>query len=491
MAERIARLQALYQEAGAPGARVFRTYALRKNEHLTSTEAQEFVAQQATQQVFQARLPSDGRVSASRLGMRWMADLMDQSKRASSLRPGAAKYAMVVVDVFSREVFVEAMTQKSDTQAASAMRKILHSNEGEDPKELSVDLGREWAGPAFKELMQRKGIVVRTKDPQQVNSIAVVDRAMQSVKAILKNIQGDHGWAKSLKRAASLYNDREHSALSGESPDGVADNKVLQYKLEAENGTSVKHNNTRWRQRAGKLKDLGGFRTVLDRSTWNRIDAPRFDGKVHKVDALVGSHVVDSDGKSYPVRQVLAVPASSEDVKVPDELIPGSAKRKAQLLHLRPFSEALRTELFNRGREMSFRGVSTFLAALDGFDDTCDVYKLPKQGRVARFLRLFGFLLSGSGAGMSVQLPASSASSQPARGRPHGATDLTPRIPRAVLPAHTELTWTPDNPFRGGSAARARYEGYKSATTVGDSRTLGATSQDIRIGLTKSYGQLG
>ncbi len=118
--------------------------------------------------------------------------------------------------------------------------------------------------PAFKELMQTKSITLRTKDPQQVNSIAMVDRAIQSVKAILKNIQGDGGWAKSLKRAARLYNDREHSALSGESPDGVADNKVLQYQLEAENGTSVKHNNTRWRQRAGKLKDLGGFRTVLD-----------------------------------------------------------------------------------------------------------------------------------------------------------------------------------------------------------------------------------
>ncbi len=198
MTERIARLQALYTEAGRPGARVFRTFALRKNEHLTSTEAQEFVSQQASNQVFQARLPSDGKISAKRMDMRWMADLMDQSKRASSMRPGAAKYAMVVVDVFSRKVFVEAMTQKSDAEAKSAMRKILHSNEGVDPKELSVDLGREWAGPAFKELMQDKGIVVRTKDPQQVNSIAAVDRAMQSFKAIPKNIQGDDGWAKSL-----------------------------------------------------------------------------------------------------------------------------------------------------------------------------------------------------------------------------------------------------------------------------------------------------
>ena len=65
--------------------------------------------------------------------------------------------------------------------------------------------------------MKDTGIVVRKKDPQQVNSIAAVDRAMQSVKSILKNVQGDGGLAKGIKRASSLYNDREHSALYGAS----------------------------------------------------------------------------------------------------------------------------------------------------------------------------------------------------------------------------------------------------------------------------------
>ena len=81
MADRLGRLQQLYEDAGRPGARVFRTYARRKGEDLTTQEAQQVVAGQATAQVFQGRLPSDGKTSASREDMRWMCDLIDFSKR--------------------------------------------------------------------------------------------------------------------------------------------------------------------------------------------------------------------------------------------------------------------------------------------------------------------------------------------------------------------------------------------------------------------------
>ena len=82
-----ARLQTLYEEAGRPGARAFRTFARRKGENITSTEAQQFVAGQATAQVFQAKLPSDGKVTASREDMRFQADLMDFSKRRKQPAP--------------------------------------------------------------------------------------------------------------------------------------------------------------------------------------------------------------------------------------------------------------------------------------------------------------------------------------------------------------------------------------------------------------------
>ncbi len=228
----------------------------------------------------------------------------------------------------------------------------------------------------------------------------------------------------------------------------------------------------------------------LDRNTWERIDQPKFGGEVHQVAALTGANVEDAEGNSFPVRQVLAVPGTSADVDhLPDELMPGSAKRQAQLTNLRPFSEKLKAELYNTpGGEMTFARASQFLRTQPGFSDTADAYRLPTAGRYVRFLRLFGFEIRGSGPGMTVRRPAGAAGG---RGRPAGAIDIAPRVPRRVMAASTALLWTPDNPYRGGTAAHARYQNYSSATTVGEARRLGATPQDIKGGIEKAYAQLG
>ena len=136
--------------------------------------------------MFQGRLPSDGKVTASREDMRFQADLLDFSKRASS-QEGGEKYALVVTNLFTKEAWVERMTEKTDAEAKSAMRKILAQNDNVAPKEVSVDLGREF-GPSFQQFLEDKGVVVRKKDPQQVNTLAGVDRAQQSIKSILKHI---------------------------------------------------------------------------------------------------------------------------------------------------------------------------------------------------------------------------------------------------------------------------------------------------------------
>ena len=70
------------------------------------------------------------------------------------------------------------------------------------------------------------------------------------------------------------------------------------------NGEHILHNNKKWRQKAGRLKDEGAFRVPTDRKTWARTDAPKFAGKVLQVDGLKGSHV-DSGDKSFPVKQCL------------------------------------------------------------------------------------------------------------------------------------------------------------------------------------------
>jgi glycerol kinase len=126
---KVERWQELYEGAGKPGARVFRTFARRKGEDITASEAQQFVSQQSTIQVFQGRLRSDGKVTASREDMRFQADLLDFSERATSQRSGAAKYALTVTDLFTKEIWVEVMPNKTNAETKNAMRKIIAAND--------------------------------------------------------------------------------------------------------------------------------------------------------------------------------------------------------------------------------------------------------------------------------------------------------------------------------------------------------------------------
>ncbi len=229
MAARVARLQSLCEEAGRPGARVFRTHARRKGEDLTTAAARQIVAGQATAQVFHGRVPSDGETAASRAGMRFMADLISFVGRKR--QPEEWKYVLVVVDVFSRKAFVEKLRDNQSNTVLAAFHRIVSRNGGVTEEELSTDGGKEVFGPKFQQYLADKGTVHSVK--KSLNNIAVVDRCIQSIKRILASLQqdSDKGWSNFISRACELYNDREHQHLYGESPDGLKNNEVVKYYL--------------------------------------------------------------------------------------------------------------------------------------------------------------------------------------------------------------------------------------------------------------------
>ena len=71
-----ARLQEIYDDAGRPGAQAFRFAVRRAGLQISDAEAKAFVAQQATGQIFQGRIPSDGVVpGGGRADTRWQMDL--------------------------------------------------------------------------------------------------------------------------------------------------------------------------------------------------------------------------------------------------------------------------------------------------------------------------------------------------------------------------------------------------------------------------------
>ncbi len=84
-----ARLQEIYDDAGAPGVQAFRFAARRKGVQISDAEAKASVAQQSTGQIMQGRLCSDGVVpSGGKDSSRAQADLIDFSKRIKRINKG-------------------------------------------------------------------------------------------------------------------------------------------------------------------------------------------------------------------------------------------------------------------------------------------------------------------------------------------------------------------------------------------------------------------
>ena len=95
MADRTAELQKIYDDNAAPGADAFRRLVVKKGLKLTDAEARAFVASQSRGQVFQGRLKSDGKVTASRPNEIFQVDLIDYSKKSAK----GSRYILAAVDL--------------------------------------------------------------------------------------------------------------------------------------------------------------------------------------------------------------------------------------------------------------------------------------------------------------------------------------------------------------------------------------------------------
>ena len=187
----------------------------REGLQVSEKEARAFVAGQATGQIFQGRIPSDGVVpGGGREDMRWQIDLIDFSKRIKKINKGH-KYVLVAVDNYNRQVFTQSMPNKTAATTLEAFRKVIRANGNIMPKEVTADLGNEWA--LLEQEIASKGGVLRRKNMAAANTLAVVDRAIGKLKSILSGYSLID-WAGALKRATTAYNEGSHSYLMQSAP---------------------------------------------------------------------------------------------------------------------------------------------------------------------------------------------------------------------------------------------------------------------------------
>ena len=395
----MAELKQLWVDIGRQGAEKLYNKAVKSGLAVTRKQVQEFVKSQASAQVFQPRARSDGKVVATAPLKSWQVDVMDMKQFAEKANKGF-KFVLVAVDIFDRTMKAAPMKTKSPEETARVFRTFAPL-----PAEVDTDHGQEFGG-VFQKLLDDKGIGHREKDPKAINSLAVSDRAISTLRAsIAKDMtaranaragaRGSGGWHAGLKGAVNAYNNTGHAHLMGSEPTDVAKSKELTYELKVQAGEDIKHNAELHGDKMEALRKAGGFRTMLPRSTWARAHQPSWGDKIHKVDKFVGPDVVDTEGNRFAVKLVLPVAATTTMIEVPKELKGGRpARTGASTQTMQPFANILRGKLLE---PLALQVAGRRMNEVDGFKDAMQEAKLVGIGSFRRFIALFPRLFKVEG----------------------------------------------------------------------------------------------
>ena len=241
-----------------------------------------------------------------------------------------------------------------------AAGKVLINRLEEKPKVLSSDddLGFQTLSAWLKE--QGIGHKQHVAD-QDKNALAVLDRAVQDVKARFARILASTGKGEEkqkLEKALKAHNNSYHSTVHG-SPNEVSKDENLRFMSLADNASRYEHNAQLLDKRKAALEATGAFRKPLPgvvKNKFRRGFEAKYDAK-QQVREIQGSTVVATDGSTVDIKLVRAIPATSGQPQDISELNQRTQRKRDNLYDMiENISE------FIQNREVSLRSIATHLA---------------------------------------------------------------------------------------------------------------------------------
>ena len=202
-------------------------YLAARKRHIpvTRNQIKQFLSTRGERQIFRPLPQSTGQTGTEGLDERWQMDLIQFTTAPSKVGRQTYRWILVLIEISSRQTWAELITDKTPAQVEPVLRRMLNGLPNK-PGVISTDKGNEWTGPV-DDLLTAKGIIRRTKDPADVNALAVVDRAIQSIKKRLaESPSADPGeWAARLAEVVAQYNSTPHQGIHGE-PEEFRGNKI-------------------------------------------------------------------------------------------------------------------------------------------------------------------------------------------------------------------------------------------------------------------------
>ena len=308
------QLAELAKELGTPGKDKLYKAAKKKGIAVSKLEVRSFLAKKREKQIFRPLPESKGKTGSEGPGFRAQMDIIDL-KYSKSL---GNKNILVLIDVFSRRVWAKPVRSKEPAAVALVLRQILNEMD-RAPTVLSSDKGNEFTGPV-DELLEEKNITHRTKgEKYDPNVLAVVDRAIQNLKARLAESLADEPgeWAQRIHDVVRQYNATEHSTVH-DAPKEIATNPIAKFMVLQDNAQKLKHNETILKTRKTALEDAGAFRRPiggLQQGAFRRGFKASY-GPVEEVENVQGSTVKPhGDGGKIDIKRVLPVDRDTGNVE--------------------------------------------------------------------------------------------------------------------------------------------------------------------------------
>lgn len=142
----------------------------------------------------------------------WQADLIEFIPLAKDNQN--YKYALVVIDIFSKYLWTRPLKSKKCAEVTKAMKSIFDKDK-RFPANLQTDLGLEFYGAPFRELMKCNKI--NHYSSYNVTKCAIVERVNRTIKTNLWRefaMQGNYKWLKALTQITSKYNTKKHRTIN-------------------------------------------------------------------------------------------------------------------------------------------------------------------------------------------------------------------------------------------------------------------------------------
>ena len=139
------------------------------------------------------------------------------------------RYLLIVIDVFSRFLYVEPIKNKTALRVSEALKKIFRSTT--KPRVLRSDGGREYQNTEVDSCLKKEGIYHQTTLNQETKS-NYAERVIKTLRGMLfryfsKN--RTYRYIDHLQDFVQTYNNTQHASLNGLAPAQI--NKTNQNKV--------------------------------------------------------------------------------------------------------------------------------------------------------------------------------------------------------------------------------------------------------------------